>query len=136
MKVLDTKTKTKTILLVDDDPDYLYQQRLLLEVAGYIVVTADSEKAAHAILTEQKPDAAVVDLMMEEMDSGFTLCYEIKRRFPDIPVVLVTGVARETGLSFSASTDEERSWIKADAVLAKPVRFEQLRTELGRLLGS
>ena len=43
-----------------------------------------------------------------------------------MPVILVTAVASETGLDFDAATAEERGWIKADAVLDKPVRFEQL----------
>ncbi len=37
-------------------------------------------------------------------------------------------------MDFDAATDEERSWIKADAMLAKPIRFEQLKREIDRLL--
>ena len=33
------------------------------------------------------------------------------------------------------ATEEERSWIKADALLAKPIRFEQLKAEIDRLCG-
>ena len=46
----------------------------------------------------------------------------------------VTGVASETGIDFDASTKEERSWIKADVVLDKPIRFEQLEREIHRLV--
>jgi hypothetical protein len=49
-------------------------------------------------------------------------------------VILVTGVAAETGIPFSAATREERIWIKADALLPKPIRFEQLQPEVERLL--
>ena len=49
-------------------------------------------------------------------------------------LVLVTAVASETGLAFDAATDEERLWVKADAMLAKPIRFEQLRRLMARLL--
>jgi CheY-like chemotaxis protein len=62
------------------------------------------------------------------------LCYHIKRKDPGIPVVLLTAVTHQTGLEFDAVTDEERSWVKADAMLAKPVRFEQLEREIERLL--
>jgi CheY-like chemotaxis protein len=71
---------------------------------------------------------------MENPDAGFTLCYHIRKRDPSIPVILVTSVNSETGMEFATATDRERSWIKADALLAKPVRFEQLRREIDRLL--
>ena len=77
---------------------------------------------------------AIVDLMMENFDDGFRLCYKIKKADKNIPVILVTGVAGETGMDFDASTNEERSWIKADVVLDKPIRFEQLKREMDRLL--
>ncbi|MGB9623816.1 MAG: response regulator [Phycisphaerae bacterium] len=124
----------KKILAVDDDPDYLAQLRIELEAAGYEVLAAESSAAAEEILRQQKPDLAICDLMMEHTDRGFTLCHHIKKLDPKIPVLLVTAVASETGMDFDAATSEERSWVKADAVLAKPVRFEQLRREIGRLL--
>jgi CheY-like chemotaxis protein len=77
---------------------------------------------------------AVIDLMMEEMDAGFTLCREIKKTYPGCPVVICTGVANETGMAFDAATEEERAWVKADALLDKPVRFEQLQREIERLI--
>ena len=78
------------------------------------------------MLAQTRPDLAIVDLMMEYKDSGFALCYHIKKKDPSIPVILVTAVTSETGLEFDAATEEERSWVKADAMLAKPLRFEQL----------
>ncbi|MDY0031764.1 MAG: response regulator, partial [FCB group bacterium] len=124
----------KTILVVDDDEDFLFQQKVQLEAAGYKVITAPGSKAARALLRTSRPDMAVIDLMMEEMDAGFTLCREIKKTYPDCPVVICTGVANETGMAFDAATDEERAWVKADALLDKPVRFEQLRREIERLI--
>ena len=127
-------TPNKTILVVDDDPDFLEQQKITLETAGYEVWTAESRREAEDILAKQHPDAAVVDLMMEQTDGGFALCYHIKKQTPGVPVIIVTAVASETGLDFDAATDEERAWVKADAMLAKPVRPEQLYKELERLL--
>ncbi len=124
----------KSILVVDDDADYRFQQRVQLEAAGYKVIEADSEAAAVSLLEREAPDLAIVDLMMEEMDAGFTLCYHIKKTHPNVPIILATAVTRETGLEFDAATSEERSWIKADAFLAKPIRFDQLKREVERLL--
>jgi CheY-like chemotaxis protein len=123
----------KTILLVDDDVDYLAQTQLQLEAAGYRVVTADGPKEALAALENLRPDVAIFDLMMEHLDDGFVLAHKVKRMDASTPVILVTAVTSETGFEFDTATEEERSWIEADAVLDKPVRIEQLTREIERL---
>ena len=128
--------KAETILLVDDDIDYLEQTQLLLENAGWNVITAGGQKEAEECLERMTPDLAIVDLMMEKMDGGFALSYHIRRKCPGTPVILVTAVASETSIDFDAVTEEEKSWIKADVMLAKPVRFEQLEREIKRLLAA
>lgn len=130
-----TDEKAKTVLVVDDEPDFLDQQRIRLESAGYKVITAESQEQAEKLLAEVQPDIALVDLMLEHADGGFALCYHIKKRYPAIPVILITAVTSDTGLEFDAATDEERGWIKADAFLAKPIRYEQLQREMDKLLG-
>jgi two-component system alkaline phosphatase synthesis response regulator PhoP len=130
-----TDTAAKTILVFDDDPDYLLQTRLRLEAAGYKVVESETSTNAEQLIDEVAPDLVVADLMMEQSDSGFTLCHTLKKSTPDLPIVMVTGVASETGMEFDATTEEERSWLKADVVLEKPIRFEQLQREIERLLG-
>ena len=69
---------------------------------------------------------------MEQPDAGFTLCHHLRQKDPS------TGdpgysVNSETGLDFDVATEAERSWIKADAFLRKPIRFEQLKREIDRL---
>ena len=128
-------TAGKTVLVIDDDPDFLLQHEMLLKRSGFEVVTADSCDAAKAILEKQQPDLAIVDVMMETADAGFTLCYHIKKRYPDTPVIMVTSVNSETGFDFDNVTQQQRSWIKADAFLAKPIRYEQLNQQVERLLG-
>ena len=130
---MNAEAKDKLILLVDDDEDFLLQTRMALEAAGYKVAPMPGMKEAEQFLTEQRPDLVISDLMMEHMDAGFVLCHHVKKRDPTIPVILVTAVTSETGMEFEANGDE-RSWIKADALLAKPVRIEQLKREINRLL--
>jgi CheY-like chemotaxis protein len=131
---MNTQNAGKKVLVVDDDLDFLTQVQVNLEAAGFEVETAESQKQAEEYLVKNHPDVAVVDLMMEHPDAGFALSYHIKKKDPTIPVILVTAVTSETGLEFDASTDEERSWVKADAFLAKPVRIEQLLREINRFL--
>lgn len=124
----------KIVLLVDDDVDYLLQQKMVLEQAGYNVKTAQGRHEAREILSQTIPDCAVIDLMMEEKDSGFTLAYDIKNKFSDIPVIIVTSVANETGIAFEKLSDSQQQWIKADKILTKPVRPEQLVKEISSLV--
>jgi two-component system, OmpR family, response regulator len=126
--------KVYTVLLADDDPDYLFQVAFYLRSSGYEVVAVESQAEAEQVITKMKPDVAVFDLMMESDDSGFILCYKLKRRYPEVPVILATAVARETGITFGLSSDQDRDWIRADLYLEKGVRPEQLDQEIKKLL--
>lgn len=124
----------KNILVVDDDLDLLEQVAMILKAEGYRVTQAQGQKEGEEALLGMVPDLAVLDLMMENMDSGFVLCHHVKRLFPETPVILLTAVKAATGLDFQPHSDEAASWVKADVVLDKPVRPEQLRQEVRRLL--
>jgi CheY-like chemotaxis protein len=123
-----------TILVADDDPDYLFQTVFHLEKAGYKTMAVESQAEAESVIARHKPSLAIFDLMMENDDSGFILCYKIKRRYPDVPVILATAVSHETGMSFSIDSEQERAWIRADRYLEKGIRPEQLDQEIMKLL--
>jgi CheY-like chemotaxis protein len=124
----------KKILVVDDDSDVLDQVTAILSSAGYEVVSAEDQASAEEALLRTRPDLAIVDLMMEEKDSGFVLSYQIKKLYPGTPVILLTAVTGATGLSFASQSEEAQSWTKVDRILDKPVRSEQLKAEVHRLL--
>ena len=124
----------KSILIVDDDSDYLFQLKLQVEKFGFNVVTADSQQEAETLISKFKPDLAILDLMMENEDSGFILSYKIKRKYPDVPIILATAVAAETGIAFGINSEQERKWIKVDLYLEKGIRPEQLHKEILKLL--
>ena len=124
--------KFKKILLVDDDIDLLEQNKTLLESRGFTVVTAESGEDGWKLFQKENPDAAILDLIMEQMDAGFVLSYRIKKteRGKNIPVFILTSATYDTGFKFSASTAEEREWIKCDGILNKPVVIEELISKL------
>jgi len=124
----------RTVLVVDDDEDFLFQMEVQLKNAGFSVVTAAGQKAAEALIGTCSPDLVILDLMMEQPDAGFVLAHRFKKEHPGVPVILVTAVTSETGLDFEDASPGERTWIDADAWLTKPVRFEQLSREIERLL--
>ncbi|MEA2107510.1 MAG: response regulator [Bacteroidota bacterium] len=124
----------KVILIVDDDMDYLFQMRMHIESFGFEVVTAESQREAEKVIENTKPDLAILDLMMESDDSGFILSYKMKRKYPDVPIILATAVSSETGMSFGVNTQNDKQWIKADLYLEKGVRKDQLHKEINKLL--
>lgn len=129
------KFEGMTALAVDDDFDYQEIIKFFLESYGFNVITGESQAEAEDLIESENFDIAVFDLKMENSDSGFILSYKVKKKYPEKPVILVTNVTSETGFHFDVSTDEMRSWIKADAILDKDIRSEQLYKEINNLLG-
>ncbi len=129
---MEINEKYKKLLLVDDDIDLLEQNKILLESKGFEVLTAETGEEGYNVFLAEKPDACIVDLIMEQHDSGFILCHRIKRNEygKTIPVFMLTSATYETGFKFSSSTAEEKEWIKCDGLLNKPVVVEELISKL------
>lgn len=128
------KKSDVTILIADDDPDYLFQTVFNLKKEGYKTMAVESQAEAESVITRFRPDLAIFDLMMESDDSGFILCYKLKKKYPDVPVILATAVSYETGMSFNLDSEQARTWIRADLYLEKGIRPEQLDQEIMKLL--
>lgn len=126
------KKTIKKILLVDDDLDLLEQNKILLEARGYKVVTADNPNDAWELFLIEKPDGAILDLIMDEHDTGFLLSFKIKRHDhgKNIPVFILTSATYDTGFKFGAATSEEKEWIKCDGILNKPANIDELVQKL------
>ncbi len=127
-------TIKKKILVVEDDIDQLDHISMILKADGYDVISAQGQAEGEEAILTAIPDLAILDLMMENMDSGFVLCHQIKHLYPETPVILLTAVRSEAGVDFSAKSKGAASWIKADVLLDKPIRPEQLRVEVRRLM--
>jgi CheY-like chemotaxis protein len=121
-----------SILVVDDEPDVaeLFRQRFRREVrqGTYAMhFAASGEQALEKLADGIEPQLIVIlsDINMPGMD-GLTLLGEIKRRFPDLPVMMIT-----------ASGDDERrrraSEDGAAEFLTKPVDFDHLKAQLRQL---
>lgn len=130
---MNEKSK-KCILLADDDPDILFQMKHHMESWGYEVVAVESREEAERYLEGACPDLAILDLMMEEEDSGFILSYKIKKCRPEVPVIISTAVAAERGISFNITDPDSHSWIKADHYLEKGYRMDHLKLLLKQYL--
>jgi uncharacterized protein (TIGR02266 family) len=105
----------KKILLVDDDPHILDQEKGFFNSELYNLPLAKSGVEALAIIREERPDIVFMDLHMPDMD-GDKCCRIIKsdQELHKIPVILVTGGVNEE--------DFERSWqAGCDDIIVKPI---------------
>jgi CheY-like chemotaxis protein len=121
-----------SILIVDDEPDVaeLFRQRFRREARQGIYVlhfAASGEEALNLLENEIEPQLIVIlsDINMPGMD-GLTLLQEVKRRRPELPVMMVT-----------AYGDNERrrraSEYGAAEFITKPIDFGLLKSHLARL---
>src|SRR4051794_39049381 len=83
-----------TVLLVDDNPDYLQATPLLLEREGHTVLTATNGPEALAILPRQRVDLLLLDYFMPGM-TGEEVVTEVRKFDPYVQVILQTGYASE-----------------------------------------
>ena len=82
-----------TLLLVDDEPNFLRALATNLGGAGYDVETAATVEAALAAAREGRFDALVVDLVLPD-GSGTDVCVGV-RKWSDVPIVVVSAVGEE-----------------------------------------
>ncbi|MFY0517384.1 response regulator transcription factor [Lysinibacillus sphaericus] len=78
-----------TILVADDDTNIRELVCLFLRKDGFTTVEAADGKEALAVYTKEQVDLVVLDIMMPTMD-GWTLCKELRRANPDLPLLLLT----------------------------------------------
>ena len=95
-----------TILIVDDDPNIRKLIRLYLENSSFSVREAADGRLALDMLTHEKIDLAIIDVMLPYLD-GIKLTEEI-RSFLDIPILMVTakGESQDKVKGFNAGTDD------------------------------
>jgi DNA-binding response OmpR family regulator len=81
------------ILIVDDEPRYVRLMEANLLTEGYQVIPAYNGQEALNLVTTQKPELVILDIMMPVID-GFTVCERI-REFSNIPIIIVTAKGEE-----------------------------------------
>jgi len=121
--------KNPLILCVDDDADLLEAIKLRLEHAGYTVNTALTAEEGLRSFQAEKPDFIVVDLMMEEIDSGTALVKDLTLAGNRAPVVLLSS----TGDQLNLAVDYQA--LGLDGVFQKPVNFDLLLKTIKARLG-
>lgn len=92
-----------SILVVDDDDPVRVMLARLLRTQGYAVSQAASAEKARESLDANRPDLVITDIVMPG-ESGIELRRTIAGRWPDLPVILISGYSAEGPAEFAART--------------------------------
>ena len=114
-----------TILVVDDDPDIREVFRTYLEHDGYDVLEAADAAAGRSLVQDRSPDLILLDVMMEEVDTGFTLAEELGGT---IPIIIISSIADSSVKVFDADKLPIRD------IVQKPVKREVLAEKVRKAL--
>ena len=125
-----------SIVVLDDDPDFLDLNSRMLRRAGYRVrAFATSSEAMHA-MQQDPPDLIITDLMMENLDSGFAFSQAVKQdpQLKSVPVIVVTAMTSQRGYDFRPQTQDDLAAMNADAFFEKPVDYAKLIAKVDEIL--
>jgi len=124
----------KTILIADDDPDLRDATQIILNSAGYDVVTAASGAEAMEKLRTSKIDLILLDIMMETDTEGFHLAYQIRQdeKLKDIPILVITCIEEKTGEILEP--EKAGDFLPVQGFFRKPFDMEQLQARIAELL--
>lgn len=96
--------RTKTILIIEDDPNTAALVALYLEREGFRPLTAGDGEAGVTLAGRHHPDLIILDLMLPKMD-GWEVCRRLRRK-TDVPVIMLTArgeeIDRVAGLTLGA----------------------------------
>lgn len=126
---------SKTILVIDDDPEICEAMTAILSDEGYRVLTALDTATGERLMEEKKPDLLILDIMMATMEEGLHFATKIKRKEGvwGLPILIVSA-RPPVERGYGRSVDEDMDWIAADIFMEKPVDPEDLLKNVRILL--
>ncbi len=132
-KVLDTDSSPKptlpearTVLCADDEIDELTARKMVLESAGFKVLSARNGKDALEVFRSTPVDAVVLDYFMPGM-TGLSVAREMKDLRPEVPLIVLSGFASLPGETIGVVD----SWMQkrdVEVLLRELERLIQLKT--------
>ena len=127
------------VLLIDDDSDFRAAVKSLLESHGYTVLEASSGHEGLRMVVEHKPDAILLDIMMETTVEGYGVTHSLKYRdeyaeFRHIPVFMISSIEESPDERFPMSAEVEM--IRPDGYLTKPLDIPNLLRLLEKAVGA
>lgn len=110
----------KLVLIIDDDPDFIAVYKTILEKSDYRIASAMSAEEGYSMIEKTNPDLIILDIMMENPDSGFELARKLKNDQITIPIILSSSIATASEELFDMDS------LNVKTVLQKPVEFNLL----------
>jgi len=130
---------SKRVLVVDDEMDLRTFISTLLQSNGYQVAVAENCEQGMVRLREKRPALITMDVMMPK-ESGIKMFRDVKtsEEFKDIPVLVISGLARKTFLHSQRVLDKFKNQVvpEPDGYIEKPPEPEELLGEVRRLIGA
>ncbi|MGC9398415.1 MAG: response regulator [Anaerolineae bacterium] len=123
---------TRKILIVDDDPDMVMANRVVLESAGYEVEEAASGAEALEKMRAELPDLVLMDVMMANPLDGYATTNKIADdpELREVPIVMVSSI---TSSQYAASFPTNQ-YLNIAEFISKPVDPETLLKKIKRYL--
>jgi CheY-like chemotaxis protein len=124
----------KTILIVDDDPDFAEALGSFLRASGFRVKEARDGGEGLRLAKLSRPDLVIMDIVMKERTEGFFTVQEIRRtpELKDVPVIVLSSLY-ENFPEFQIAPDS--GWLEHDAFFHKPPDMPALLSEIRNRLG-
>ncbi len=118
----------KKILIADDEPNIVISLEFLLKREGYEVVVAHNGVQALERIREQRPDMAILDVMMPQRN-GFEVCQDLRQdpEFKDLRIMMLTAKGRDTEVSKGLA-------LGADVYMTKPFATKELIAKVKALI--
>ena len=123
------------LLIVDDDPDYVYGIKSILEKADYEVDVAYNPKEGFEALESKPYDLLLLDIMMGRGAEGVMMARKINKdpKLREIPVLIITGIREQIAFLFPGQAVHPR-FLPTDELLEKPVDPKLLLEKVETLL--
>jgi len=126
------------ILVIDDDPDFVDAITTILQSAQYEVISAADPAQGKQKILGEKPDLILLDIMMDSLFDGFSLCHSVKTskeflEVKDTPIIFVSAVKEMTGSRFQFE-GKDQGMAGPDDYIDKPVKPEDLLARIEKLL--
>lgn len=114
---------TPSILLVDDDPDFVEIATAILETKQYQVRSAQDPDEGLAMLEEEIPDLLILDVMMGRGAGGFVLARKIRKdsRFDQVPILMLTSMTEQTGFDIPGKRISDK-FLPVDDYIEKGIK--------------
>lgn len=111
-----------SILIIDDDPDFVDITKAVLETRQYKVDFAYNADEGFAKLQEEVPDVIILDIMMGKCAEGFIFARKIKKdpRLAKIPILVLTSMREQTGFDFPGERTHPK-FFPVDEYVEKPI---------------